>query len=126
MQNEEWDGDAEWRDPRFGSGGRWSESRISWLQTKAVSPLRSATAVQIRAGLTSATGHWDVAGASPAQAQQAHGQLNSNEFKPFQMISNEFKALFKKKLCEPHPPTLGYGAIPQWRDGQDEPDRQPN
>jgi hypothetical protein len=28
--------------------------------------------------------------------RQAHRQINSNEFKPFQMISNEFKALLKK------------------------------
>jgi hypothetical protein len=36
----------------------------------------------------------------------AQGQLNSNEFKPFQMISNEFKPLFKKiinhQTPEPH------------------------
>jgi hypothetical protein len=34
---------------------------------------------------------------------QAHHQINSNEFKPFQMISNEFKSLFKKIINhEPH------------------------
>src|SRR5882672_10033377 len=87
MQNEEWDGDAEWRDPRFGSGGRWSESTISWLQTKAVSPLRSATAVQIRAGLTSATGHWDVAGAPVF-----------TDIHPYSPVFTEIHPIRRKKL----------------------------
>jgi hypothetical protein len=36
---------------------------------------------------------------SAGPAFRAGHQINSNEFKPFQMISNEFKPLFKKIVC---------------------------